>query len=99
MELVASHVDDCHEVQVFSFNDAASGKNSVYDKEDATEVEDDDESISFRKYSEISNFTVSFIFTQVPGNFVCIHNNRLPFCKHFSYSSSSKYIVHRSIRV
>lgn len=64
----------------------------------ATETEDD-ELIAPRKYTEISNYFFTFFYSHLSGYFNQYLNNRLPFCKHFSYTSSNKYIVQRVIRV
>lgn len=65
----------------------------------ATEREDDDELPSERKLVEINNYFISFFYTHSHGYFHSYLKDRLPFCKHFSYTSSGKYIVQRAIRV
>jgi len=64
----------------------------------ATENEDDDESSSSRKYARTTCYSITF-FRQTPGSVYHDPENRLPFCEHFSYSSSDKFIVHRVIRI
>ena len=63
------------------------------------EIEDDDDFIFSRKYVDISNYFLTFFYNQLSGNLNLYQKDRLPFCKHFSYASSSKYIVYRVIRV
>lgn len=74
--------------------------NTETDAINATElVDDDDDSISSRKYVEITNHNITFFYTQVSGPFCQYLKNRLPVCKHFSYTSSCKYILYRVIRI
>jgi len=65
----------------------------------ATEVEDDDEIPASKKQLKISNNCISFFSTCEPASFHTCFKRPLPFCKHFSYSSSNKFIVHRVIRI
>lgn len=84
----------------FVYSDVDSGAENQYDKTSDTEVEeDDDESVSLKKYAEITNFCAAFFYTQLAGYYNGLHNHRLPFCKHFSYSSSFRYIILRTIRI
>jgi len=65
----------------------------------ATETDDDDELLSPRKYVEVFNYFITF-FLAYRSEYICRYvKNRLPFCKHFSYTSSDQYIVLRVIRV
>lgn len=65
----------------------------------ATETEDDEEWISPRKYVQITNYFINFFYAHLTGLAHRGLNNRFPFCKHFSYTSSDIYIVQRVIRV
>lgn len=73
-------------------NDKSEGVN-------ATETEDEDELISPRKLLEITNYFVSFFHSQAFDQYNSRFQTGLPFCKHFSYTSSDIYIVQRVIRV
>jgi hypothetical protein len=82
------------------FRAASSSTGKLHDKVKAVEIEDDDESMPFRKYTETVQYGITFFYTQVPGYDTHQHyNNRLPFCDHFSRSSSHKFIVNRVIRI
>jgi hypothetical protein len=65
----------------------------------ATELEDEDDFIAFRKFVEVTNYFLSFFYAHVLGNDSQYVKNRLPVCEHFSYSSSCKYIMQRVIRI
>jgi hypothetical protein len=72
----------------------------IYHRLKATIIEEEDEETeSSRDHSASSNNAIPFFYVQLPGS-VC-HNgkNRLPFCEHFSWSSATKFIFHRVIRV
>jgi hypothetical protein len=75
-------------------NAPASGKKK--EKIKATEVEEE-ESVSARKHLQISHYFC--LSSQQPTSKHSYLKNPLPFCNHFSYSSSDKFIVHRVIRV
>jgi len=76
-------------------NKPASGARK--EKIKATEVEDEEESLSSRKHLEISNY---YHFDPLePAAYYSYLKNPLPFCNHFSYLFSDKFIVHRVIRV
>lgn len=63
------------------------------------EMEDDDDFTPSRKYVEISNYFLTLFYNQVSGSFNQYRKDRLPFCKHFSYTSSYQYIIYRVIRI
>lgn len=65
----------------------------------ATELEDDDELISPRKFVDISNYFITLYYAHASAYLDRSLKNRLPFCKHFPYTSSDKYIIQRVIRV
>jgi hypothetical protein len=66
---------------------------------DATEMEDEEDSFSSRKYVEITNYFLSFFYAQASGALQPSSRQRLPFCEHLSYQSSFKYIIQRVIRI
>jgi len=78
-------------------NDAPS--DNEVDALNATESEDDDELIAPRKNVEITNYLITFFHSQVVGYSNNHVQTRLPFCKHFSYTSSDINIAQRVIRV
>jgi hypothetical protein len=64
------------------------------------EMEDEEElTSSSKKHFEFSNFCVAFFYTFTPGFTSLIQFDRLPFCEHFSYSSSFKYLLHCVFRI
>ena len=79
--------------------DHSSNTRKHNDKIKAVEIEDDDDPVSFKKYSETSNFCIDFFYVQKPAYVCQRNNNRLPFCKHFSRSSCDKFIINRVIRI
>ena len=74
---------------------------AAHQKIKATEVkeEDESESESSRKLVAISNYFISLLYDQVFGHFHRYLKDSIPFCKHFSYTSSYKYIIQRVIRI
>jgi hypothetical protein len=78
-------------------NDAPSDNEE--DALSATETEDDDELLAPRKYVEITNYLITFFYSHAAGLANSRMQTRLPFCKHFSYTSSDIYIVQRVIKV
>src|SRR5581483_2782405 len=66
----------------------------VHDKIKATEIEDDDELESFRKYSGTSNGCITLFCTQALRSIHHFIKHRLPICEHLSYFSSYKFIFH-----
>jgi hypothetical protein len=74
----------------------APSSGAKKEKIKATEVEEE-ESFSARKHLQISHYFC--LSSQEPTSDYSYLKNPLPFCNHFSYSSSDKFIVHRVIRV
>lgn len=63
------------------------------------EVEED-ETFSFKKYLELSNFFTTVLYAQLLGFFFLLTKKSLLINRHFSYfSSCRKYIVFRVIRI
>ena len=73
--------------------------DSEPDAVSADETEDEDELIAPRKYVEITNYLITFFHSQATPYSSSYVLNRLPFCTHFSYTSSDIYIVQRVIKV
>jgi hypothetical protein len=65
----------------------------------AEELEDDENIMPSRKYVKITNYFLTLFYNSLSGTISLHQKNRLPFCKHFSYFSSPKYIVQRVIRI
>jgi len=69
-------------------------------KEDFINLEDDDEELVVtRKYAELTKYYVTLAYASILVHFYNYLKNRLPFCKHLSYSSSYKYILQRVLRI
>ena len=63
-------------------------------------ADDDDDDIVFsRKLVVAAKQFVALSYTFVSVHFYNYHKNRLPFCRHFSYTSSIKYIIQRVLRL
>ncbi len=74
-----------------------SNAGKISNRIKATEVEEEEEALSFKRHSETVNFCITFFDMEVSaGN---KEQPQLPFCEHFSYASSDKFIVHRVIRI
>lgn len=65
----------------------------------ATETEDDDEIVAVRRFVKITNYFTSFFYGLAFGNSGSRLHTRLPFCKHFSYTSCDINIAQCVIRV
>lgn len=75
------------------------GARKAGDKIKAIEIQEDEESGSSRKYSESRNACIAFYAALNNSDIPCYFKSCLPFCEHFSYSSSYKFIIHRVIRI
>lgn len=65
----------------------------------AVEMEEDDGSASSKKQGGAGHYPVSYLYAPEPEGDYCCLSNRLPFCEHFSRTSSYKFILHRVIRI
>jgi len=79
--------------------DHSSNTRKLNDKVKAVEIDDDDDPVSFKKYSEAGNYCIDFFYLPKPVYVYRNNNSRLPFCNHFSGSSCDKFIVNRVIRI
>ncbi|HEX8607957.1 MAG TPA: hypothetical protein VF679_04895 [Pedobacter sp.] len=69
-------------------------------KEDFINLEDDDEEfVATKKFAELTKYYVTLAYASILIHFYNYLKNRLPFCKHLSYSSSYKYILQRVLRI
>lgn len=85
-----------HEFPFFKYNSLTEKKEDFL----RVETEDDEEDSLFaRKYVLLVSFFTAFVSTSVLDCFYSYFNNRLPFCSHFSYTSSYKYILQRVLRI
>ena len=75
--------------------------NNLSDKkEEFISVEDDDDDlVSARKYVSVVKSFIVLACTTILIDFYSSFKNRLPFCKHLSYTSSYKYILQRVLRL
>lgn len=78
-------------------NAPATNRKRAFENIRATEVDDDDElKVSKRDFT---TYCISFLYTQ-PADYICrCYNSSLPFCEHFSLTSTYKFIIHRVIRI
>lgn len=77
----------------------APEKQKEKDKKKGEEVEDEDDWVASRKYFDATIICFTVFYALATGFSFHFIQSRLPFCKHFSYSSSNKYILHRVIRI
>lgn len=96
--LVPYSLSDVPVSQVVNHTTTPGARKEIY-KSKATEVQDDDEIPASKKQLKISNSCTNFFSTCEPASFYPYFKRPLPFCKHFSYSSSNKFIVYRVIRI
>jgi hypothetical protein len=68
-------------------------------REDFISVEDDDEQVVSWKQVLPAKLFTSADYASLLVNFHHYQKNRLPFCTHFSYTSSYKYILQRVLRI
>lgn len=61
--------------------------------------EEDEESALFRKYLETGSPLIAFLNGFDPSSVYQYFKGSLPFCEHFSYISSFKFIIHLVIRI
>lgn len=69
-------------------------------KEDLISIEDEDEDMAVaRKNVWLTRYFITPAYTSVSAHFNDSVKNRLPFCRHFSYTSSYIYILQRVLRI
>lgn len=61
--------------------------------------EDEDESLSARRYLLQDKYSLIVSYTLVLSLLYSSFKDRLPLCKHLSYTSSYKYIILRALRI
>ena len=85
-----------HNDRLLSSN-APINKKGSHNKLKATEVDDDDDLRATRKNS--GTICISFLYTEASDYITLFRKSSLPFCEHFSLTSSFKFIIHRVIRI
>lgn len=93
-----------HERSVNTYQDLPLIKSNgfIEKKDDFTRVENEDEEedvVFARKYILLTKYFVTLACVSVFSYFYNYIKNRLPFCRHFSYTSSYKYILQRVLRI
>lgn len=93
---VSANYSTVHYDRVLS-NAPASHRKNAFEKIRATEVNDDDQLKVSKK--NFTTYCISFLYT-APADHLCgCYNSSLPFCEHFSLTSTYKFIIHRVIRI
>lgn len=85
--------------QVVISKKASSGTNKVKDKITATESEDEDESVFVKKFLIISKYLIAAFYTLLFACICRLLKKPLPFCPHFSFFSSYRYLLLQVIRI
>lgn len=63
-------------------------------------IENEDETLAFsRKDVLLIDSSVIIVYASILFFFYYYQKKRLPFCKHFSYTASHKYILQRTLRI
>ncbi|HVI47335.1 MAG TPA: hypothetical protein VM802_20825 [Chitinophaga sp.] len=78
----------------------SSNKRKAGEKIKATEIEEDEDPVSFRKLLETGMNLITLFYAPERG--CCntdFHNIDLPYSTHFSYADVDMFIVHRVIRI
>lgn len=84
------------------YKSATPGKEKLYEKIKAIEIEDDDdddEKESFKKNLRSGNSFISAFCKQWLENSYRYCNSRLIFCKHIEWSTPDKFIFHQVFRI
>lgn len=85
-----------HNDRILSSN-APINKKDSQDKLKATEDDDDDDLRASKK--NLGTVCISFLYTEGSDDSHKFRKSSLPFCEHFSLTSSFKFIIHRVIRI
>ena len=85
-----------HNDRLLSSN-APINKRGSHNKLKATEVDDDDDLRISKK--NLGTICISFLYTEGSDYITLFRKSSLPFCEHFSLTSSFKFIIHRVIRI
>ena len=86
-----------HHDRLLSSNAPINRKGSR-DKLKATEVDDDDDDLRASK-KNLGSICISFLYAEASDCLHLFRKSSLPFCEHFSLTSSFKFIIHRVIRI
>lgn len=77
----------------------APGARKARDKVKAIEIQEDEDPGSSRKDPAARKPRIIFYIAPVDSYTTCGAESQLPFCEHFSYAASPKFIMHRVIRI
>ncbi|MBO9200552.1 MULTISPECIES: hypothetical protein [Niastella] len=86
-----------HNDRLLSSNAPINRKGS-HEKLKATEVDDDDDDLKASK-KNLATICISFLYSEASDYLHMLHKSSLPFCDHFSLTSSFMFIIHRVIRI
>jgi hypothetical protein len=92
---VAGNYSTEHNDRLLSSNAPINRKGSN-EKIKATEVDDDDDDL---RAKNLGTVCISFLYTEASDYIHMFRKSSLPFCEHFSLTSSFKFIIHRVIRI
>ena len=79
-------------------NNTPANRKSPHQKIKAVEVDDDDDDLRASK-KNLGTVCISFLYTETSDYIHMYRKSSLPTCEHFSLTSSSKFIIHRVIRI
>lgn len=83
-----------------SQNHPSNREHHSGDMPEATEIGEEDEAPGTdKKRLQGSHISIPSFEGQGAGNILLHSNAPLPFCEHFSYASSSKFLLHCVIRI
>lgn len=88
----------CEEADQFA-NPAPTDAREASEKLKAVEIQEDEDSQTFRKQQLFARLLVVAFFADANRLAAIFPQPELPFCPHFSYASPEKFIVHRVIRI
>ena len=77
----------------------SSNTKKLGDRIKATEIEDDDDLESFKKQAAAGSYCTTFFYALAPEKTHHYLSKRLPLCEHFSYFSSSCFIINCVFRI
>ena len=94
-----TYIDSLQNDKVVISKDHSPNTRRLNDKIKAVEIEDDDDPVSFRKYSEVGNYCLDLFYIQQPAFVHRLNNNRLPFSDHLLRCSGNKFIINCVLRI
>ncbi|WP_134089603.1 hypothetical protein [Olivibacter sp. XZL3] len=94
----AASIDAAHMARLV-FKPAPIHSVNIAERERPADNEEEDESVSSRKYVEISNYFTDFFYALKSAYLFLQIKHSAAFCAHFSYSLSRSYLLFRVIRI